>query len=275
MKCKCVVLSRKGGPERLLAADQDVAEPGPGQVRIRVRYCGVGFTDVIMRLGYYPYAPKIPFVPGYEVVGVVDAIGPGGRGFSKGDRVAALTVTGGYSECMLVNQDDLVRVPEGVEDAEAAAVILNYVTAYQMLHRAAAVRPGERVLYTGASGGVGTALLQLGRVIGLEMYGTTSRRDDPVVQENGGVSINYKTDNVARTVRQRTSGRGVDAAFDGVGGSFLWKCRASLSPSGRLISYGFTGGIKNGKSDFLGTTNGLAALGAAKCYWVDGAGSSE
>jgi NADPH2:quinone reductase len=264
LKCKSVIITKKGRPDVLRVVERDVPAPGPGQVRVLVRYCGVGFTDVIMRLGYYPYAPRIPFAPGYEIIGVVESTGPGVLGFARGDRVVALTVTGGYSECMLIDEDDLVPAPAGIEDRVAVAVILNYATAYQMLHRAARVRPGERVLYTGASGGVGTALLQLGRVAELEMYGLTSRPDDPVIGENGGTAINYKTEDVPASVRRMTSGRGVDAAFDGVGGSFFWSCRASLAPGGRLISYGFTGGIKNGRSDFTATLAGLASLAAGK-----------
>ncbi len=264
MQSTSVIITRKGGPEVLQQVERDVPEPGPGEVRILVRYCGVGFTDVIMRLGYYPYAPRIPFAPGYEILGLVESTGPGVQGFTKGDRVVALTVTGGYSSCMLVPADDLLPAPDDLDDREATAVILNYVTAYQMLHRAAEVRAGQSVLFSGASGGVGTALLQLGRVAGLEMYGTTSRPDDPVIEANGGIPINYRTGHVAREVRRKSSGRGVDAAFDGIGGSFFWICRASLAPGGRLISYGFTGGIRNGKSDMIATMGGLASLAAGK-----------
>ena len=159
---RAVMLTRKGGgPEVLEVVDLPVEAPGPGQLRVRVRAAGVGSTDLIMMAGRYLYAPKIPFVPGYEVAGVVDAIGAGVTGFQVGERVAALTVYGGFAELLVREVEHFLPIPERVSDRDAAAVILNYVTAWQMIHRVAEVQPGRTALVTGAAGGVGTAALQL------------------------------------------------------------------------------------------------------------------
>jgi NADPH:quinone reductase len=141
---------------------------------VRVRAAGVGSTDLIMLAGKYRYAPKIPFVPGYEVAGVVEDIGAGVIGFEVGQRVAALTVYGGFAELLVRKAEHFLPVPDGVSDRDAAAVILNYVTAWQMIHRVVKVRPGQTALVTGAAGGVGTAALQLLRLARVKTYGAAS-----------------------------------------------------------------------------------------------------
>ena len=135
---------------------------------MRVRAAGVGSTDLIMLAGRYPYAPKIPFVPGYEVAGVVEAIGAGVTGFEVGQRVTALTVFGGFAEVLVREAEHFLPIPDGVSDRDAAAVILNYVTAWQMIHRTAKIQRGQTALVTGAAGGVGTAALQLLRLAGVK-----------------------------------------------------------------------------------------------------------
>ena len=151
-----------------------VEPPGPGQLRVRVHAAGVGSTDFLLLAGKYRYAPKIPLVPGYEVAGVVDAIGAGVSGFEVGQRVAALTVYGAFAEMLVREAEHFLPIPDGVSDRDAAAVILNYVTAWQMIHRVAKVKPGTTALVTGAAGGVGTAALQLLRLAGVKTYGAAS-----------------------------------------------------------------------------------------------------
>ena len=141
---------------------------------MRVRAAGVGSTELIILAGNYRYAPRIPFVPGYEIAGVVEAIGAGVSGFALGQRVAALTVYGGFAELLVREAEHFLPIPDGVSDRDAAAVILNYVTAWQMIHRVAKVRPGQTALVTGAAGGVGTAALQLLRLAGVKTYGAAS-----------------------------------------------------------------------------------------------------
>jgi NADPH:quinone reductase-like Zn-dependent oxidoreductase len=154
------MLTKKGGPEVLQVVDLPVEEPGPGRLRIRVRAAGVGATDLTMLTGNYMFAPKIPFVPGYEVAGVVDAVGAGVTGFELGQRVAALTVYCGFAELLVREAEHFLPVINGVSDRDAAAVILNYITAWQMIYRVAKVQRGQTALVTAAAGGVGTAALQ-------------------------------------------------------------------------------------------------------------------
>jgi NADPH:quinone reductase-like Zn-dependent oxidoreductase len=208
-----------------------------------MKYKGVGRTDVIMRYGYYPYAPKIPFAPGYEIIGIVEAVGEGVSRVAVGDRVAALTVYGGYAEYIYVGEEHLVRVPASLDPAEAVTLILNYVTAYQMLHRSAPVKSGDKVLITGASGGVGTALLQLGRLADLKMYGTASRRHHDRLIELGATPIDYHTQNVVDEIRQAES-NGLDVVFEGIGGHNLGSGFAVLRRGGKLVAYGNSGFIK-------------------------------
>src|SRR5262249_36020075 len=146
----------------------------------------------MMREGVHPETPRLPFTPGWDLVGAVDRLGASVSGIEPGQIVAALPISGAYAEFVCLPQGELVPVPSGLDAAEAVSLILNYVTADQMLHRSAKVKPGQRVLIHGAAGGVGSALLQLGRLAGLEMYGTCSARGAPTVSDLGGVPIDYQ-----------------------------------------------------------------------------------
>ena len=165
---RAVMLTKKGGPEALQVVELPLAAPGPGQLRVRVQAAGVGATDLVMLKGNYPFAPKIPLVLGYEAAGVVDTIGQGVTGFRVGQQVAALTVYGAFAEYLTRESEHFLPVPSGVSSRDAAAVILNFATAWQMIHRVAKVQSGQTALVTGASGGVGTAALQLLRLAGVK-----------------------------------------------------------------------------------------------------------
>lgn len=243
MKYKSVIITRKGSPDVLKVVDNDLREPRSGEARIRILATGVGRTDVIMRRGFYPYAPKIPFAPGYEIVGIVDAIGAGVTRIAAGNRVAALTVYGGYAEYIYVGEGHLVHVPDALDPAEAVTLILNYVTAYQMLHRSARVKSGDRVLITGASGGVGTALLQLGKLADLKMYGTASRRKFDLLAELGASPIDYHTQDFVEVIRTAEPA-GLDSVFEGIGGSYIRRGFSVLRRGGKLVAYGNSGFIK-------------------------------
>jgi NADPH:quinone reductase-like Zn-dependent oxidoreductase len=243
MKYKSVIITRKGSPDVLKVVENDLREPAPGEARIKVLATGVGRTDVIMRRGFYPYAPKIPFAPGYEIVGLVDAIGAGVTRVAVGDRVAALTVYGGYAEYIYFGAEQLVRVPASLDPAEAVTLILNYVTAYQMLHRSVKVKSGDRVLITGASGGVGTALLQLGQLAELTMYGTASRRNFDVLTEAGAKPIDYHTEDFVQVIRTAEPA-GLDCVFEGIGGSIIRRGFSVLRRGGKLVAYGNSGFVK-------------------------------
>lgn len=238
-----VVATRYGGPEVLRVAEEECPVPQTGEVRVRVLAAGVALPDVMAREGVHPETPRVPFTPGWDLVGVVDAVGAGVAGVTPGQLVAAMPIRGAYSEFICLPEDELVSVPSGVDAAEAVSLVLNYVTAYQMLHRSARVARGQRILIHGAAGGVGTALLQLGRLAGLEVYGTCSPRAAPVVSALGGIPIDYRRQDLASEVH-RLTGDGVDVVFDHLGGPHLWQSREALRPGGMVVGYGAIGSIR-------------------------------
>jgi NADPH:quinone reductase len=240
---KAVSLERKG-LEGLRVVELPLEAPGPGQLRIRVRAAGVGATDLSVLSGSYAYAPKPPLVPGYEVAGVVDALGEGVEGMKVGQRVAALTVYGAFAEFLVREADVFLPIPDAVSDVDAAAVILNYVTAWQMVHRVAKVHAGQTALVTAAAGGVGTAALQLLRLAGVKTYGAASKGKHTTVRALGATPLDSRAGTVDRLVRALEPG-GVDYAFDGVGGPNIGPCIGALRPGGLVVGFGFMG--VNGK----------------------------
>jgi len=242
---KRVIVSRRGGPDVLRLHEEPVPAPLPGEVRVKVLAAGVAFADVLMREGLYPGTPPVPFTPGYDIAGVVECDAPGWR---AGQPVVALTKVGGYAEYLCVREERLVAAPLGLDPAETVSLVLNYLTAYQMLHRMAHLTTGERVLIHGAGGGVGTALLELGKLAGLAMYGTASRGKHALVESLGGVAIDYTTTDFVVRIREIT-GDGVDAVFDAVGGKQWRRSYESLRGGGRLIGYGFSAATTAGRRD--------------------------
>ena len=174
---------------------------------------------------------------------MVDRLGDGISGIEPGQIVAALPIHGAYAEFVCLPQRELVPVPSGLDAAEAVSLVLNYVTAYQMLYRSAEIRPGQRVLIHGAAGGVGTALLELGRLEGLEMYGTCSSGSAPAVCDLGGIPIDYRHQDFVKEIRRLTS-EGVDVVFDPIGGTHLWHSRRALRPGGKVVGYGLRSSIR-------------------------------
>jgi NADPH2:quinone reductase len=241
---RAMMITKPGGPEVLAPVDLPVTEPGPGELRVRVRACGIGATDLTMLAGSYAFAPKLPVVGGYEIAGVVEALGEGAQGFHIGQRVAALTVHGGFAERLVRRAEHFVPIPDEVTDVEAAAVILNFVSAWQMIHRVAKVQSGESALVTGASGGVGTALLQLLHLAGLRTYGAASLPKHGLVARLGATPIDYRSGPIDRLVRAREPA-GVDFAFDALGGANIKKCIRAVRRGGAVTGYGFM--AANGK----------------------------
>ena len=241
-----IVVTHYGGPDELRAVEEDRPEPKHGEVRVKVLAAGVSLPDVMMREGIHPETPRLPFTPGWDLVGVVDRLGDGVSGIEAGQVVAALPISGAYTEFICLPERELVPVPSGLDPAEAVSLILNYVTAYQMLHRSAKVKPGQRVLIHGAAGGVGSALLQLGRLAGLEMYGTCSSRGAAAVSELGGIPIDYEHQDFVNEIH-RLTGEGVDAVFDSMGGSHIWRSRKALRSGGTVVAYGLTGSLRGGR----------------------------
>jgi NADPH2:quinone reductase len=171
MKYRRIIVNRK---RQLELVEEGLPNPRPGEVRLKMLAAGVSFADVLMRQGIHPEARRPPFTPGWDVVGTVDALGEGVQAVLQGATVAAMPIVGGYAEYVCLPATELVRVPPQLDPAEAVCLILNYVTAYQMVHRSAQARPGETALIHSAAGGVGTALLQLARLHGIQTYGTAS-----------------------------------------------------------------------------------------------------
>jgi NADPH2:quinone reductase len=246
MKHTRIVVTRYGGPDVLRVVEEECPDPKRSEVRVKVLAAGVSLPDVMMREGIHPETPKLPFTPGWDLVGEVDRVGDGVSGTERGQIVAALPISGAYAEFVCLPERALVPVPSGLDPAEAVSLILNYVTAYQMMHRSVAVRAGQRVLIHGASGGVGSALLQLGRLARLEMYGTCSSRGASTVSALGGVPIDYHNHDFVKEIR-RLTGDGVDVVFDSIGGTHIWRSRKALRPGGTVVAYGLTGSLRGGR----------------------------
>jgi NADPH:quinone reductase-like Zn-dependent oxidoreductase len=238
-----IVVTHYGGPDALRVVEEERPEPKDGEVRVRVLAAGVALPDIMAREGTHPETPRVPFTPGWDLVGVVDRLGDGVSEIERGQVVAAMPISGAYAEFVCLPQRELIPVPSGLDAGEAVSLVLNYITAYQMMHRSAHVQAGQRVLIHGAAGGVGTALLQLGRLAGLEMYGTCSSRGAPAVSDLGGIPIDYQHQDFVKEIHRRT-GEGVDVVFDPIGGAHLWESRKALRSGGKVVGYGLSTSLR-------------------------------
>jgi NADPH:quinone reductase-like Zn-dependent oxidoreductase len=256
MRYQRVVVTRHGGPEVLQVEEKALPEPRAGEVRVKVLAAGVSAYDLMFRSsGAFPGAPRVPFTLGEDVVGVVDALGDGissGKASTvePGQMVAAPTfclgVGGGYAEYVCLPASELVLAPPDVDPAQAVCLVVNYLTAHMVMHRVAKVRAGERVLVHGAAGGVGSALLELGKLAGLEMYGTASKYNHELVSALGATPIDYRTEDFCARIHALT-GDGVDVVFDPIGGARqLWRSYRSLRRDGRLVWFGVAAAKKHG-----------------------------
>ncbi|HKR71794.1 MAG TPA: medium chain dehydrogenase/reductase family protein [Streptosporangiaceae bacterium] len=261
---KRVVVDHYGGPEVLTVVRDDDPRPGAGEVRVRVLAAGVSFTDAQLRAGTYLGVPPPPFTPGYELVGVVDELGPGCTRLRAGDRVGALTVWGADAERVCLPEANAVEVPEDLDPAEVLGLVFTYMTAYQLLHRTARVKSGETVLVHGAAGRVGTAVLELGAAAGLQMYGTCSDRDRAAVERLGAVAIDYRTEDFLEKIREAT-GTGVDVVLDGLGGRTSVRSFRALRPGGRLVVYGHYATLSQGHKSWRAWLEWYAATAAVAC----------
>ena len=233
-----VRLNAFGGPEELtLETVAQLPEPGAGEVRVRVLVTSAAFTDVMIRKGMYPdVKDKPPFTPGYDMVGIVDAVGPGAARFSPGDRVADLTTIGAYADYICLSEDRLTPVPTTVSDVDALCMILSAVTPYQMLHRVARMEAGQSLLIHGAGGAVGTAMLQLAREAGVKAFGTDVKDKHDLIRSLGAKPIGVEA---SETAVLDATGGGVDAIFDPLGGDSLSRSLHALKRGGLLVAFGF------------------------------------
>ena len=230
-----------GGPDALQVVDAPLPTARHGEVRVRVLASGLEYTDVLIRRHLYPQTMRHrpPFVMGYDVVGEIDQLGDGVTGFDLGDRVADMTVIGSNAAYRTLRADSLTRVPPGVDPAEAATLILSWTTAYQLLHRAARVQQGQRVLVHGAAGAVGQALLVLGRLAGLQLWGTARGAHATLIRELGARPIDYQREDFTRVLPD-----GFDVVFDGIAEDGYRRSFAALKHGGLLCAYGYSAGVQ-------------------------------
>jgi NADPH:quinone reductase len=260
-----IVVSQYGGADVLYVVEEEVPEPRANEVRVKILAAGVAMPDIMAREGIHPETPRVPFTPGWDLVGVVERLGDQVSDFDPGQVVAAMPISGAYAEYLCLKKKELILVPLGLDPAETVCLLLNYVTAYQMLTRSAKIKSGQRILIHGATGGVGTALLQLGRVLRLTMYGTCSSKGAPTVIELGGTPLDYGRKDLVQEVL-RVTGDGVDAVFDPFGGAHMWQSRQFLRAGGKVVAYGTTttlraeglGSKRSGKRNPL---NGIPIFG--------------
>lgn len=265
-RMKRVVVDRYGGPEVVRVVDDRIPRPGPGEVRVRVLAAGVSYTDAMLRAGSYLGVPRPPFTPGYELVGVVEELGPGCSSRRVGDRVGALTVWGADAEHVCVPEENAVEVPDDLEPAQALSLVFTHMTAYQLLHRTAMVKTGESVLVHGAAGRVGTAVLELGATAGLRTYGTCSARDFAAVERLGASAIDYRNEDFLERIRELTGGDGVDVVLDGFGGMLSLRSFRALRPGGRLVVFGHSGTVAHGRKSWRGWMRWYATTAAVELW---------
>jgi NADPH:quinone reductase-like Zn-dependent oxidoreductase len=238
---RSVWITRHGGPEVLEVRETPDPVPARGEVRVRVRAAGLNFADVMARMGLYPDAPKPPTVVGYEVAGVVDAVGDGVGAPAPGDRVLAFVRFGGQAEAVVLPAEHAIPMPAGMTFEQGAAIPVNYATAYHALFRVGHLSRGQSILVHAAAGGVGIAALQLARTVpGVTVFGTASAAKHEAIREEGcDHPVDYRSRDYAVEVRRITGGRGVDLVLDALGGGDWKKGYSLLRPAGMLVTCGF------------------------------------
>ena len=263
---KRVVVDHYGGPEVLRIVEEEDPRPASGEVLVKVLATGVSFTDSQLRAGtYIPGGPKPPFTPGYELVGIVEEVGPDCTRLRVGDRIGALTVWGADADRVCLPEAGAVEVPEDLDPAEVLSLVFTYMTAYQVLHRIAMAKRGETVLVHGAAGRVGTAALELGAVAGLRVFGTAAARDGAAVERLGAVAIDYQNEDFLARVRELTGGDGVDVVVDSLGGPLSLRSFRALRPGGRLVVFGRYNTLADGHKNWPAVIKWYAAITA---LWV-------
>ena len=237
MTYQSFMVRQHGGLEMLELVEKELRLPAEGEAQVRVLATPVCQDDVAVRVGNRPFLPRMPFYPGYAFLGIVEAVGEEVAGIAVGDRVAGLTGYGSHAEVVYWPADRLVHVPETLDPAEAVTLILNYLVAYQILQRVTKAKPGDKALIIGASGGVGTAFLQLGKLAGLKMYGLASPSKHAALDEYGAIPIDYHTQDFVQVIQQAEP-EGLDYVFNGMGEEYFERSLAVLRRGGVLVHYG-------------------------------------
>jgi NADPH:quinone reductase-like Zn-dependent oxidoreductase len=234
-----IYITKAGGPDVVKSKQAPEPEVAEGQALVKVKAAGLNYAEVVIRMGMYPDAPKFPFVPGYEFSGIVEKTN-GCSSVKDGDRVIGVVHNGAQAEYIAVNENQLYIIPEDLDFEQAAAMPVNYMTAYLALFRMANIQDGEKVLIHSCAGGVGTAAVQLAHTKNAEIFGTSSRAEKIAYLNRIGVQhpINYREDDFASVIRAATGNRGVDIVLDSVGGPTFRKSYKLLAPGGRIICYG-------------------------------------
>jgi NADPH:quinone reductase-like Zn-dependent oxidoreductase len=246
-------------PDGLLITTRELTAPAAGQVTVKMEASGISFAEQSMRRGRYYEQPKFPFVPGYDLVGTVVATGEGVDSTLIGQRVAALTKTGGWASYMHVAASNLLKVPETIDPIEAETLIVNGITAWQMLHNKACIKRGQTILVHGANGGVGTILTQLALHAGVRVIGTASPRHHEALRSQGVEPLDYNDTNLAASVLA-LSPNGVDAVFDHVGGASFARSFGLLSKGGVLVCYAIASALKETSSTLIPFIKVLAQI---------------
>ncbi len=246
---RAILIERLGSPEVFAEREVSLRDPGPSEVRLKVRAAGVNFADLLMRAGLYSTVPPRPYSPGFEVAGEVVQIGSDVTGWREGDRVVAIMRFGGYANDVIVPAADLVRYPDSLTPVQAAAIPVVFLTAWICLFEAGSARKGETVLILGAGGGVGTAAVQLAVGRGLRVVGTagTEIKRRFVMDDLGAEACFDSRGDWKTQVRNLLGPRGVDIALDPVGGQATAACRSLLAPLGRLVFFGMSNAMPGNK----------------------------
>ena len=254
-----------GGPEVLELREAPDPVPAAGKVRVRVKAIGVNFADTVARVGFYQDAPPIPFVPGYEVSGVIDAVGPGGSAARIGERVVAMTRFGGYSDVVVVEAGAAVPLPASCSFSGGASLPVNWMTAWHMLVNLGNLKAGQRVLVQAAAGGVGVAVLQICKQLGAEVIGTASKsKHERLLQMGLTHAIDYRHQDFEAEVMRLTGGKGVHLALDAVGGRSFQKSYRCLAPTGRLMMFGASAATPGDQRSLLSGLKTILTMGAFK-----------
>jgi len=253
-----VIITKRGAPSVLSVVKADKPTPKANEICIKVSAAGVAFADTLLREGAYPGFKAKGTTPGYDVVGRIESIGSEVQDFKVGDKVVALTEVGGYAHFCTAQEHRVAHCPEGLDDVETVAMVLNYVTAYQMLTHVTRVKTGDTILIHGAAGGVGTALIQLCQTIGdIKIYGTASKKKHATLIEMGVTPIDYRNENFVEVMKQHQP-QGIDVVFDAVGGKNWKQSYRTLRAGGMLTAYGFSSITKKGRFHLPSALKSLA-----------------